>query len=68
MCAEKDQSNRIYGREAVKILDSASLCRSEWDENGNEGIQTRLVQEHIHMLQCSKANSVEETERLDAER
>lgn len=67
-CAEKDQSNRIYRRGAVKILDSTSLCRSEWDENGHEGIQTNLVQEHIHMLQCCKANSVEETGRLDAER
>ena len=64
----KTSSNRINRRGAVKILDSASPCRREWDENGNEGIQSRLVQEHRHMLQCYKANSVEETARLDAER
>lgn len=52
----------------MKTLNSASLCRSGWDENGNEGLQRRLVQEHLHVLQCNNANCAEEAARLDAER
>lgn len=36
-CAEKDQSKRIHRQGAIKILDSASLCRSEWEENESKG-------------------------------
>lgn len=54
-----------------KILDSASLCRSERSENESRGLQSKLCIVHTRAyiyVTTVQANGGEETARLDAQR
>ncbi len=42
VCAGRNRSKRIHRTGAIKILNSASLCRSERDENESRGLQSKL--------------------------
>lgn len=71
VCAGRDRSKRIHrDKGRFKSLDSASLCRSERNENESRGLQSkRCTYKGIcYMLQRYKPNSVEETARLDGQR